>query len=491
MTGERGSQMEEAEQLLHGQRTISVGRRRLHFIGKVVLATGMVASLVGIAALWGYTLPQSTHADLMIPFKLYEGRNHSDLLKMPQRADQYDGVEDKRPIEVVADAQGNSHVYVIGDWGATLPNHQTFANPSYHGGDVYAQMVIADKVKRRAELYDPQYVLNVGDNFYIDGLHISCQSPPDAIRGNGEGAFSSGWQGVYADVANKPWISTLGNHDYGGYNFGNGWPQQIGYSFINYNWIMPARYYNKKVQHPGFTAEYFVYDSNAFDAKPSGEDQNHNICSWHNQGGPGSCGNNGGMPSIQGCYQWFWDTHRAQRAWLDKKLGESTADWKIVVTHFPCGYDTDFWKEMKAQHGVDLLVTGHRHQQEMWRLDTDNDWIRSAMIVNEWDGKAPACIVSGGGGGITAEGYGGSSHGKDMVWYGFYHLTMNKEWMNIELVTDQGNVYGNWTIYPHGTEGYEQQKNVTFDLSRQTCGAFCNGQGNAWLGGMAQGDLRG
>jgi len=404
------------------------GHRRLRLVGKVVLATGSVAAVAGIAALRKVSLPQSTREQLRIPFKLYEdtyNQSDPDLLEMPKRADQYDGIEDKRPIDVVADEDGNTHIYAIGDWGATLPAHRTFPNPHYWGNDWQEGNIVANAMKKRAEKYDPQFFLNVGDNFYINGLHISCQSPPDAVRGGGEWAFSKGWQEVYGELANKPWLSTLGNHDYGGYTFGNGWPQQIGYSFINYNWIMPSRWFNKKVQHPGgFSSEYFIYDSDAFDAKPSGEDQKHNICSYHN-GGWSSCANNGGMPNTGGCYNWFWQTHKAQRAWLDKKLGESTATWKIVITHFPCGYDAAFWKEMKAQHGVDLLVTGHRHQQEMWRWDTENEWLKSAMIVTEWDGTAPACIVTGGGGGITHEPYGGSRFGHDLTEYGFYHLTMN------------------------------------------------------------------
>jgi hypothetical protein len=241
----------------------------------------------------------------------------------------------------------------------------------------------------------------------------------------------------------------------------NGWPQQIGYSFINHNWIMPARYYSKRMTHSNFVVDYFMLDSNVNDAKSPNENQAHNICSNHNWGGPGKCTNNGGMPSIQGCKGWFDADWGSQKEWLERKLAASDADWKIVVTHFPCGYDSEWYKSLKANHGLDLLVTGHRHQQELWWPGTTSHYIQGFMKANGWDETAPACFMTGGGGGIVSQKFSYADYGRDLAWYGFFHLTISRDRIKIELVQSDGNVVGNRTIYqrshkPSQTESFDQ-----------------------------------
>merc|ERR1719221_1535064 len=121
---------------------------------------------------------------------------------------------------------------------------------------------------------------------------------------------------------------------------------------------MPARYYAKMIHHSNFAVEYFVLDSNAHDAHdPWDGPQSSNICSAHNDDGPGTCSNNGGMESIQACKQWFWDSYKEQRQWIQQKLAASTARWKVIVTHFPCGFLTDWYKELKRKYGLDLMLT--------------------------------------------------------------------------------------------------------------------------------------
>lgn len=450
---------------------------------RIVVLTGV---LMGVLMFFG-TLralldPRRNTSDAMKlrkPFRLYSGD-----LQMPDRADQYDGVEDKRDVNVV-DKDGTAHVFVIGDWGATLPNHMTFA--SQGGWDQQAQGSVATAFKNRAEWAHPQYVLNVGDNFYVSGLDLSCNAPPGDQQGVTTSQFSGFWQSMYGEVANVPWLSVLGNHDYGGWRMDKGWPQQIGYSFINHNWIMPARYYSKRISHPGFDIDYFMIDSNAFDAKDHGAEPDHNICGMHNCGGIGTCVNNGGMSSIEGCKPWFWDSYAKQKAWLEEKIKASDARWKIVVTHFPCGYDAGFYKKLKTQYGLDLLVTGHRHQQELWKPGSKSKYIQSFLSTNGWSGDAPACFVTGGGGGIVSQKFAYADYGEDLQWYGFFHLTINKDWIKMELVGTDNIVHGNMTIHPHGSAQAAKDASAASaglkdasDSGNGICGSYCGDFNNPW-----------
>jgi len=335
---------------------------------------------------------------------------------------------------------GASHIFAIGDWGTLLPGHFTAPNVRPHGTnkkcpdkcdyvhgiDNKAQLLVAEQMKKRAQSSNPQYVLNVGDNFYWGGIEQPC----------GDGKWASGltissfarvWQSVYGGLTGKPWISTLGNHDYGGYQFNMGWDQQIAYSRKNSNWVMPARYFKQTMHHPGFSVDVFTIDSNAFDAKDPKEDPMHNICSEKFNPKGATCASSGGPKSVQDCKRWFWDTYKQQKSWLMSGVKSSNADWQIVVTHFPCGHDAGFYGALHRA-GLDFLVTGHRHDQELQHHNS------------------PPCIVTGGGGGITSE---AAPHGEMTSQYGFFDLTISKRQMLIELVNLHGNVIKSGTIHAH------------------------------------------
>jgi len=372
-------------------------------------------------------------------------REYQGSLPMPNVAHSYNGHEDKRwhaPIR--QNKAGYAHVFALGDWGALLPSHTT-ARRKASGWIPDAQFKVAGAMKRLARKVNPQYFLNVGDNFYWQGVTESCNDRPHAAWGNAKHSFQQGWRSMYGWLANKPWISCLGNHDYGGWMFTQGWPVQIGYSFVNHHWIMPARYYHKKMRHHGFTVEYFVTDSNAWDAKHPGQDEKHNICSYHNPAGA-SCGANGAMTSIWDCPNWFWKSHNMQKRWLKRKLRASTADWKIVVTHFPCGYDASFYKLLHLRYGLDLLVTGHRHQQELWHTGSKNSFIQSNM--NKAGMGSLTCFVTGGGGGVDAEAYKGVWYGdRDLKWFGFFHLMIAKHHIRINMIGTSGRVDGRAIVH--------------------------------------------
>mmetsp|Transcript_70025 Transcript_70025/g.154898 ORF Transcript_70025/g.154898 Transcript_70025/m.154898 type:complete len:544 (-) Transcript_70025:112-1743(-) len=371
----------------------------------------------------------------------------------------------------VADSGTSSHVFAIGDWGTLLPGHYTAPNvrPAgshnkcpyrcdyVRGVDDKAQLLVADQMKRRAARSNPQYILNVGDNFYWTGLKETCGLGGGLHSANGitTGSFATVWSSVYGSLTRKPWISALGNHDYGGWQFNAGWDQQIAFTFRNPNWVMPARYFSRLMHHPGFSVEVFVIDSNAFDAKSPNSDPEHNICgALHNPPGA-NCAASGGPSSVHTCKDWFWNSYRTQQRWLEGKLSASTADWQVVVTHFPCGHDSGWYAKLHKQYGLDLLVTGHRHDQELWSASHALGGL--------------TCIVTGGGGGITSE---GTPHGDHSSQYGFFDLTFSKDSIEVELVNFRGNVIRRSTVGREHQRKHESQHNSGGSCASYGCGGF-------------------
>jgi hypothetical protein len=365
------------------------------------------------------------------------------------------------------------HIFAIGDWGGLLGTGSgkmiqyrggagsgshtmaRFRGPCttpnmvacFNGGtcpsvcnyvpevDRHAQSLVAVQFNKRAATSNPDFVLNVGDNFYWGGVNIKCGYPMHTIHDVTKEQFREIFENTYRGpgIDGKPWLSVLGNHDWGGFQFNKAWDQQIAYTWASDRWIMPAPFFMQRVEYPdlNFTAEFFMLDTNAMDVKPMHADPEHNICgALHNPSGA-SCSANGGPVDLQDCFKWMWDLWREQQAWLEKKLEQSDADWQVAITHFQCGHQADFYKKMHTVHGLDLLVTGHTHSQ-----NTFYKW-------NVLGGLT--CFITGGGGGITSEGNAGHPQSSQ---YGFYDLTISKDELEIVNINHNGFVLSSHKISP-------------------------------------------
>merc|ERR1719281_2345657 len=116
-----------------------------------------------------------------------------------------------------------------------------------------------------------------------------------------------------------------------------------------------------------------------------------------------------------------------QIAWLEDGLARSTADWQIIVTHWPPQYGYDIWKPLCKKYGVDIFIAGHRHQQEVHYRERGDSWMRIDMGGTAW-------TVTGGGGGVTSEGDPRSEKESALVQqYGFMDLVLFKDKIHIDM----------------------------------------------------------
>mmetsp|Transcript_78440 Transcript_78440/g.197041 ORF Transcript_78440/g.197041 Transcript_78440/m.197041 type:complete len:1135 (+) Transcript_78440:164-3568(+) len=359
------------------------------------------------------------------------------------------------------------HIFVIGDWGGVYRDANTPVRPAdrrtkhlpgqhrpfVFGADDRAQQNVAKQMKARSLKHSPDFVVNVGDNFYWGGILEECGRPPREV-GDPSGQWLHVFEKMYDGIglAGKQWLGVLGNHDFGGFTFTSGWDQAIGYTWSNVasstgRWMTPALYYSSTVRYSDFSVDWFFVDSNYFDAYNPDMDENHNLCSEQHNQKHATCGVQG-PGSVNECPRWFERLWKAQVAWLEKGLEKSLADWQIVVTHFPPEHGIHTWKKLTRDHGIDLIITGHRHQQEVHYLE-DSNFL-----------KPTAFIVSGGGGGITSEGVPVANGTDDQ--YGFMDLTLSRAEIMIEAISHGGQIRSTTCILQRTKGGFARKPLSSF-----------------------------
>ncbi|CAK8997898.1 unnamed protein product [Durusdinium trenchii] len=242
---------------------------------------------------------------------------------------------------------------VIGDWGGVQYTEEMPILPADHrshlfpkrvrsfvsGVDDYAQHRVAAQMLNLSFYDAPDYVINVGDNFYWGGVNSSCNnnSFEEGFRWNQWGPiFERMYEGGGLD--GKQWLGILGNHDYGGFKFTSGWHESIFYTWAvghesTGRWMTPAQYWQVKVHYVNFSIDYYFVDTNvnnAWKLNASDPKDGHNICSEKHNEKTAECPDAASWMSVV-------------ERWLDQRLSLSKAatwqDWQIVVSHFPPEYN--------------------------------------------------------------------------------------------------------------------------------------------------------
>jgi len=299
----------------------------------------------------------------------------------------------------------------------------------------------------KADGHPPQFIVNVGDNFYPGGVNVHCGQGDISTT---QQQFEVAWKNVYPGplTTELEWWGVLGNHDYGGVCYVKGWDQQIWYTYNQEKWTMPGQYWWRSVQYKNFKIDFFMVDGNWMDTDNGGQPPKHNICNRASNpgkyceqeyypwpGGASSVCAGTGPTSGDDCPSWFNTLWNNQYKWLMEVVPGSTADWQIVNTHYPgtyslgnAGKDHIVWDEWGPKLGVDLIITGHKHEQNLFY---GGDW-----GVQGGDWSETAMVITGGGGGVSTEAEPTNSGDDDT--YGFSDYTINLTHLEIKMWSHGG-----------------------------------------------------
>ncbi|KAF0701680.1 Aste57867_7901 [Aphanomyces stellatus] len=367
----------------------------------------------------------------------------------------------------------------IGDWGSTTGRNDDGTNPGsccviYTSGsnkgqidtskprykiDFRAQESVGKLLGMSAAQLNPVRVLGHGDNIYWNGVGA------DDVKYRMTETFEKMYSAP--SLANVPWLNVAGNHDIGGsaYICGDSdttfrkctstaemltyldkkFTLQSTYVSPNannchlwYRWKMPDHYYVERVTKGGITVDIFNLDTN--EATTHGAQQV--CCQCFGQGGTASqCDNiNAGDPMCAGGDTGMFKACMDKiQGWADQSyknalrdLAASTADFKIINTHYSPQYHMDAprikkWFDLTKTGGVHAWFNGHTHG---FNHDI-TDW-----FTHFFQNGAGGGIVSQSSGSVTAEVGGIKSQ-----WvaagqpYGFMELSFSKEWLKVQFVS--------------------------------------------------------
>jgi tartrate-resistant acid phosphatase type 5 len=258
------------------------------------------------------------------------------------------------------------------------------------GGDVLRAN--AKAMQRSAAARPVDFVLLLGDNFYLGGVS-SLEDP--LWRERFEEPFALFEPRV-------PFRAVLGNHDH------RGDPQiEVEYTRKATRWSMPARWYTFSVPVPGGSApmagggeaQFFALDT---------------------------------QPWKSG-----WAEASEETSWLEGELSRSRARWKIVFGHHPLlSHGSHGPTEGVAERlgplleraGVDLVVSGHDHDLQLLR--SKSGWLQ---------------LVSGAGSSTRD-----TSWGDDTLFAaaspGFAWVGLGPDEMWIEIATAAGGPRFRWKV---------------------------------------------
>lgn len=250
--------------------------------------------------------------------------------------------------------------------------------------DHYAQDNVARRMGEVGAEKHPFMVVNAGDNFYWGGINHWTRGG----HGVHDHFWQLGFENMYSHPSLKvPWISILGNHDYGGVGCFSDMQAQFDYTskdlLLNDRWKMPSPYYRHKIDFDGYSLELFMLDTNIEDGRFGA--RGGGVCQQRLCGGATTA-------DPMECLRWFERTKGEQEEWLPQALQDSTAKWKIIVGHHkPAGSHANFVRSLAERHNVQMVIGSHTH--EMAFFPRYNNIQKPLLVVGAGGGAQtnPGC----------------------------------------------------------------------------------------------------
>lgn len=242
----------------------------------------------------------------------------------------------------------------LGDWGgAALGGYEK--KTAYKVAHAMDTSTLANPVA---------FVVNTGDNFYFCGLKNA--SDPQV---------AADFEEPYGPVKglDVPWYSTLGNHEYG-WNV----TAQIELTARSKRWVLPARYYSKRLALGGGAAHVsllFLDTSPCVSQYRAPDPSKWDPCSTEYPG----CGPIDDTAECRFHENILTQDCDAQFDWFAASLAAVPADdWLLVVGHHPLDeVNVRDFASLLQVHGFHLYLNGHVHALNQYTLDGKGLYITS------------------------------------------------------------------------------------------------------------------
>lgn len=208
-----------------------------------------------------------------------------------------------------------------------------------------------------------------------------------------------------------PWLSIMGNHDYGGAGCLADWQAQIDFTKMDplKSWVMPYQFFTQRIRANGYFIDIILNEVNHDDCCLKTD---HGIC--HQKLCTGEDGFKLGSEEL--CMNRMHRNKDRNMQWLDTTLATSKAEgarWQIVVGHYIEMANVEQVTAVMKKHGAQLYVGGHKHEQ---------NYMDSTTRHKSCNGVPT--IVTGGGGGIGRQGLG----------YGFFNIVVSQDMLTVQLL---------------------------------------------------------
>jgi len=291
-----------------------------------------------------------------------------------------------------------------------------------------------------------KFVVNVGDNFYFEGVTDTCHWH-----------WRDSFENMYSDPAfHVPFLSVLGNHDYGGdccarelfggcnsaeawLGFGGNAHPTAQFEYDTHHdwqwpekkegrWVMPYWNYQKIFDMGPYKVQILAIDTNVCDIAKQ--------CTRM-----GGCSNSANHPEVKkrgcsscGCFLrklWLEQLEHLERE-LSLHQHDDSIKWRFVIGHHPHNFmypgdgpsQRGRFLRILQKYNVQVYFVGHVHSSR-------HDII--AENVHQ--------VMTGASGGF--EWQGGMS--SDTIWsagfgYGFAHMEMTSTELKVNYISDRGEV---------------------------------------------------